>query len=470
MTLLNINDNIYDSYVISYFISLFEDGPSMGLIDRLISLFSFSVSPENLVRKGRSLAAKGEYMAAVEQFKKALAEDPLYIPAYDGLGKAYFRLDFRKEADREFAIADGLERLRIEPDDVEAAVKMGRAMMDKGLHRLAVGYLDPLAKKHPRNPDLLKTAGLLHRGMSNDKRALELLRAGVKLMPRDPEFYLYLGVLETKVGNKEDGERLTNISRLMGRIQSDPMDAVGRYELGRHFYDRELYSDAAEYLRQALGLDRVKLDYWLFLGECYQKAGLYPAAMDAYKQASKYHPSDPRPHKSMAQVNQFMGKFEEARTSKQAASILEAGRSEQQTPQQVAKFVKYLLSIGQNDEARASLNTNLSKWPDSLELLLIHGRLLVKDANYMEAIHILRQVVEQKESLAEPHIWMAVAYQRLGESMQALAEGQLATRLAPKSHAIHRLYGDILREQKKFGMAENAYETAEHLKPSKKAK
>lgn len=409
-------------------------------------------------------------MAAVEQFKKALAEDALYIAAYDGLGKAYFRLDFRKEADREFAIADGLERLKIEPDDVDAAVKMGRAMMDKGLHRFAVGYLDPLVKRHPRHPDLLKTTGLVHRSMANDKQALELLRAGVKLMPRDPEFYLYLGALETKVGNKEDGERLTNISRLMSSVQSDPMNAVARYELGRHFYDRELYSDAAEYLRQAVGLDRTNLDYWLFLGECYQKAGLYPAALDAYKQASKYHPSDPQPHKSLAQVYQFMGKFDEGRTAKQTAAILEAGRSDEQSPQEAARFIKYLLSIRQGDAARTSLNASLSKWPDSLELKLIKGRLLVKDANYMEAVHILRQVVDQKESWAEPHIWLAVAYQRLGESMQALAEGQLATRLAPKSHVIHKLFGDILRDQKKFGMAENAYETAENLKSTKKAK
>ena len=54
--------------------------------------------------------------------------------------------------------------------------------------------------------------------------------------------------------------------------------------------------------------------------------------------------------------------------------------------------------------------------------------------------------------------------------MSALAEGQLATRLAPKSHVIHKIFGDILREQKKFGMAENAYETAENLRLSQKGK
>ena len=63
-----------------------------------------------------------------------------------------------------------------------------------------------------------------------------------------------------------------------------------------------------------------------------------------------------------------------------------------------------------------------------------------------------------------------MAFQRIGDKMSALAEGQLATRLAPKSHTAHKVLGDILREQGKFSMAENAYETAEHLKPSKKDK
>ncbi|MEW5723838.1 MAG: tetratricopeptide repeat protein, partial [Thermodesulfobacteriota bacterium] len=126
-----------------------------------------------------------------------------------------------------------------------------------------------------------------------------------------------------------------------------------------------------------------------------------------------------------------------------------------------------LLSISFYEDAENKLEEFLLKWPDSHDLKVIHGRILFKNGNYLEALGILKEVAQAREDWAEPHIWMAMAYQRLGDSMSALAEGQLATRLAPKSHTAHRVLGDILREQKKFSMAENAYEMAENLRTKK---
>ncbi|MEW5725327.1 MAG: tetratricopeptide repeat protein, partial [Thermodesulfobacteriota bacterium] len=243
-------------------------------------------------------------MNAVEQYKKALSIDPLFVPAYDGLGKVYFRMGFRDEADREFAIADGLEKLKEDPGDLEAAVKMGWAMMNKNLHRHVVALLDPILKLNPRHPDLLKIMGLSYKSLGNDKAARQLLKTGVERWPKDPDFYQHLGGLEIKSGNREEGERLNNISRLISKIQADPMDMESRVELARLFMARNLYNEAAEYLRQAVSLDKEKSDYWYVLGECYQKAGLMPAAVDALKQAAKYAPVDPKPHKLISRLYQ----------------------------------------------------------------------------------------------------------------------------------------------------------------------
>jgi Flp pilus assembly protein TadD len=312
--------------------------------------------------------------------------------------------------------------------------------------------------------------GVSYKNIGADKKARDLLRAGMERWPRDPDFYLHLGSLEIKAGNKEEGERLNNIARMMSRIESDPTDADARADLGRLFFGRGMFSDAAEYLRQALSVAGSRADIWTLLGECYTKAGQYPAAVDAFKQATRLEAADPRPHRALAQVFQLLGRFDESRAAKEVAGVLEGGQGELKDASQGARYVKYLLSIGKTEDAETSLNEMLDRWPDSLDLKVILGRVLLKRNQNKDAVLVLKEVAQEKEKWAEPRILLAMAYQRLGDKMSALAEGQLATRLAPKSHTAHKVLGDILREQGKFSMAENAYETAEHLKPTKKEK
>lgn len=440
----------------------------MSLIGRLLSLFFSSQSPESLVKKANALAAKEDFSRAMELYRKAMAEDSYYVPAYDGLGKVYFRMGFRDEADREFNIADGLEKIDTDPDDADAMEKLGWALLDKGKHKMAASLLEPIIEKHPRRVGLLKIVALAYKSLGNTKKARELLRLGLERWPKDSDFYQHLGSLETKAGRKEEGEWLSKAALLMARAEADLMDSDTRYELGQLFCGQKKYNHAAEFLRQALNINRQNSEYWNFLGECYLEGGLHPAAVDAFKEALKVNPSEAKSYNMLAKLYRMMGRFNEARQAKELATVLEGGQSETKTPQQGAKFIKYLLSIGKNDDARDQLSELLGRWPESHDLMLIQGRLLFKDDKYQEAIETLKEVAAEKETWAEPHIWMAMAYQKLGDSMSALAEGQLATRLAPRSHAIHKLFGDILRDQKKFSMAENAYETAENLRIIKK--
>ncbi|MBU2548807.1 MAG: tetratricopeptide repeat protein [Proteobacteria bacterium] len=442
----------------------------MSIISRLLLLFGIGASAEILTKKAMGLAGRERVMESVEAFKEALAQDPLYVPAYDGLGKLYFRMGFRDQADREFAIADGLDTLRIDPDNLEKGLKMGRAMMEKGLHQLVVTHTEHLLKLNPRHADLLKMLGLSYKALGNDSRARQLLQTGLERWTRDPDFYLHLGSLELRSGSKEEGEQLTQMARLLGRIVADPVDAASRVTLARYFIKRRKLSEAAEYMRQAVAIEPNNAEYWLELAETYIESGSSPAAADAFRKATRLIPADPRPQKGLARAYLQLGRTEESRAAKELAAVLEGGQGEAENATKGARFIKYLLSINEFERAESGLRDMLAKWPDSLDLKLIQARLLYKDQKFEEALAMLKTVVQEKEKSAEAHIWMAMSYQRLGDTMSALAEGQLAIRLAPKSHVAHKVLGDIYREQKKFSMAENAYETAENLKSAKTKK
>lgn len=442
----------------------------MGLIQRLLALLGVRVTPESLTKQAAQYAAREDTMRSVESYKQALAMDPLYVPAYDGLGRVYFRLGFREEADREFAIADGLESLVKDPADVQAAIKMGRAMLEKEMYKIAASLLEPVLKLVPDDRELLKVLGANYKALGHFKRARELYQYGLDRWPQLPDFHLEIGEVDIRTGREAEGQKLISYGRLLGRLAANPMDAGAQMEMAKLHLEKNAFNDAAKIVRQLLKNDRKNQEYWLFLGEIYLRSGLYPAAEDTIKQAAKLMPSDPRPQKLLASTYRLTGRLNESKAAKELAAMLEAGQKEGQTPGEAAKFIKYLLSIGDIGNAEARLGQLLIKWPDSSDLLIIQARLLYKNKSYPEAVNVLKAVAEERPTWAEPHMWLAMCYQRMGDNMAALAEGQLSTRLAPKSHAVHKVLGDILREQKKFAMAENAYETADNLKAAQKDK
>jgi tetratricopeptide (TPR) repeat protein len=127
-------------------------------------------------------------------------------------------------------------------------------------------------------------------------------------------------------------------------------------------------------------------------------------------------------------------------------------------------FMNYLFSIGRNAEAHEWLERGLAKWPYHGELVMLKVKLLYNEYQYKEAVALLKRLISVRHDVAEPHIWIAMCYQRMGDNMAALAEAQLSTRLAPKSYTAHKILGDILKEQKKLSQANAAYEVAEMMR------
>ena len=79
----------------------------------------------------------------------------------------------------------------------------------------------------------------------------------------------------------------------------------------------------------------------------------------------------------------------------------------------------------------------------------------------------MQDVAKDDEKRVEPHILLALAYNRIGQNMAALAEGLLAVRLAPQNASAHQILANIYREQKRFTLAATSYETAERLRGGK---
>jgi tetratricopeptide (TPR) repeat protein len=243
-----------------------------------------------------------------------------------------------------------------------------------------------------------------------------------------------------------------------------PENSGIRWRLFNLYQKMGQYPEALRYFLEVVAMEPDNEELKYKLADFYRKNRHHEEALEIYKDMANKHPRLPRPRYLMASLLQEMGQFDEAQNLKALADTLAIGLKENPDHNETVIFMKYLFGLHQQAEAMEWLNRGLSKWPYHGELIITKVKILYNEYRYKEAVTLLKRLISVKHDMAEPHMWMAMCYQRLGNHMAALAEAQLATRLAPKSFTSHKVLGDILKEQKKVSQANAAYEVADMIR------
>ncbi|MDR2339533.1 MAG: tetratricopeptide repeat protein [Deltaproteobacteria bacterium] len=477
--------------------------PLEDIFDMLLAGLGFQRKPSSMLRRAQSLAAKGRYADAIKWYRDILYLRPLTISAYDGLGRVYFRMGLTEEANREFTIADSLERLVNNRDDLEAASSLAKAMVSRKQAKMAASLLEPVLIAHfysPNNANLLKGMGEVYAELRATKKLSQVYEAGLAQHPDDHEFYILKGNLDVKMGRVAQGEKLIRWGKLMGRLKDNPQDlnanmAIGelsikdgktdeglgylrtaaalapensgiRWRLFNLYQKQGNYAEALRYFQEVLAIEPENEELQYKLGDFYRRNRHYEEAFQIYKTLTLKHPRDPRPMGLLATVLGDLGQSDESAKAQELANTLAIGLKEDPDHRETVTFMKYLFSINATKEATEWLDKGLAHWPYHGELIITKAKILYSEYRYKEAVTLLKRLISVKHDIAEPHMWLALCYQRMSNNMAALAEAQLATRLAPKSYTTHKVLADILKEQKKLSQANAAYEVAEMIRLS----
>jgi tetratricopeptide (TPR) repeat protein len=481
--------------------------PLEDIFDMIVQGLGFQRKPASMLRRAQALAAKGRHADAIKWYRDILYLRPLTISAYDGLGRVYFRMGLTEDANREFTIADSLERLVNNRDDLEAACSLAQALVERKQAKMASSLLEPVLIAHfytPNNANLLKRMGAVYAELRATKKMYQVYEAGLAQHPDDHEFYILKGNLEVKLGKSLQGEKLIRWGKLLGRLKDNPQDINANTAMGEllikenrneegltylreaailspensgirwrlfNLYQREgNFPEALRYFQEVVAIEPDNEELRYKLADFYRKNRHYEEAFQIYKTLSLKHPRDPKPHSLMASVLKDMGNLEESDKVQELANTLAIGVKEEPDHRETVKFMKYLFGINATKEAMEWLDRGLARWPYHGELIVTKVKILYNEYRYKEAVNLLKRLISVKHDLAEPHMWMALCYQRLGNNMAALAEAQMATRLAPKSFTAHKILGDILKEQKKLSQANAAYEVADMIRLSQNKK
>ncbi len=141
----------------------------------------------------------------------------------------------------------------------------------------ALSFLDTAIWLKPAEAKLyLLKASLLRK--KGDPRYVEVLKAGVKMAPDDPDLNYHLGV-----ALKDEGKYDEAIDYLEKAAQLKPGDVDIPFQLGVVYFEQEKYDQAIAQFRKALQIDSTNTDAWLNLGITALKTEDYTTAAEAFR-------------------------------------------------------------------------------------------------------------------------------------------------------------------------------------------
>jgi tetratricopeptide (TPR) repeat protein len=347
----------------------------------------------------------GRSAEAVSHLKAALEVAPAHVRALDQLGLVYLSLDRPQDAEavlRQAVVAA--------PEDPDAQLHLGRALMVLGREEEARQFLDRYQKLRPRRQrDPRREPGMIQSATLSDSerraREIERFRGMSRARPDDPLLQMHLASLLLAHDRRE--EAATEFRRLL----ASNAEASTWEQAGRALVQAEQFELAREFLeRAAAERPGARLDLAIAL---FHTAGSAPALkiLDEI-------PEDGRTGDFLlvkARILDAAGRSEEAeklltaglgRTSvrpeivQQAAMLLARRRRGEEaldllarTPDhpEIALTRAIVLALLNRDTAAGKLLESIeSRWPEWDRPYLLHGLLLERAQKGKQAVEKLR--------------------------------------------------------------------------------
>lgn len=205
------------------------------------------VTGVDLYSRGTVLADQGLLQEALGQFEQAIAENPLYVPAYMGAGSAHYRLGNLDAAEENF---------------------------------------DQAAKLEPRNFDAQFMHGVVLQELQRLDEAIRAYLRALGLRPDDFRANGNLGAAYLQAG--EPGEGLPYSQRA---VELNPNDGAARTNLGATYAALGEFENAITEYQQAAELTELSPELLLNLAESYGRVQRYDEMVSTLEQVVRLKPT-----------------------------------------------------------------------------------------------------------------------------------------------------------------------------------
>ncbi len=257
---------------------------------------------------GRVHQGVGEYQAAVEDFKRALALDPRSAEAFSGLAGAYSSL-----GDPELAESTYQTAIRLRPADWNSYKQLGMFYYRHGEYRKSIEQFEEVIRLTPDNALGYTNLGTLHYRLGDNENAEKYWERSIEIEPR-PTALSNLAMLSLRTGRPLEAaaqwERAVTIQPRDSLLWENL--AAARRRIGDEPGALQAYQRAIELVEAALEVNPNSADLLSKLAHYLASIEESQRASDAMDEALSYEPTDPSVLMKLAETSLQLGRRESA--------------------------------------------------------------------------------------------------------------------------------------------------------------
>ncbi len=301
--------------------SLLQQGKYEEAVSRLSDLAARKPGLKGVSGElGTAYYRKGDYMKAIESFKRALAEDAENKEAVQLLGLSYYLSGRPAEA------VPLLEKVQAwyPRANVDASYILGLCyIQSKDYPQARKTFARMFDVPDDSAASYLFTARMLLR-QEFDPIAEEYVQKAITLDPRLPLAHFFLGELHLYKSKIPEA-----ISDFQQELALNPGHAPTYYKLADAYSRVQKFDDAERLLQRSIWLDATSTGPYILMGKVLEKKGEPELAVRALQHALSMDPNNSITHHLLGQAYRDMGKTEDAeRELKVAQQLQERGSAD----------------------------------------------------------------------------------------------------------------------------------------------
>lgn len=437
-------------------------------------LISCAGNPEKAklryLQKGDSYVAQKQYSSAIIEYRNALKVDPRYIDAYYQLAKADVAQANVDHAGgntdamvQHFRDAYNALSQAISLDPNRADVRIARAAMivkyDPHDYSQASDDLNYVLKQDPKNAEAHRGVGMLDMAQKQYDQALQEFSKAATLDPKNAAAYVYMGLADLALRAADESPaaqtaHLTDAEANFNKaIEVDPHAGPAYAELATLYVQQKNPAQAEQVLNSGIAANPSADGLYVLLAGIYVQQKDLSHAEQTFQSGIKANPSVIPLYLQLASLFKNEGKQSDAENTltsllhqmpKSVDAAVGAGSfysSAKMNDLAVTVYQQALasnpgnltleqklediyLDENQTDQAAALDAEMLKQSPSDVIARTDKGRLLMAQGKFSDALNLLQSVSGETPTSPEPHYYLAIAYLRNNNPVQANSEFQ----------------------------------------------
>lgn len=286
-----------------------------------------SENPSRLLQEAEAARQRGNLEEAIEILEKVLQIDPYSVNARWMLadiqrkkGNTEMAIKYLREILQMGTFPPGIDELKIrkrlatyykelgnlasayhqyaeiakiDPDDVESRIEMGKILFQRGMYEKALIEFKFILERKPDYPDALFYTAVIHYKMELFKTAREEFKRLLSVAPSYTKAHYYLGMIYLKEGNYQKAVNYLEEAISESEIQVEAYKGLGEACFNLQIWDkaRDAFERVLRFFREQDIPEEDCLDIYYKLGVCYENLGNIKKAVEMWEKVYNYDPA-----------------------------------------------------------------------------------------------------------------------------------------------------------------------------------